>query len=1496
MSSDESASSSAPRDQGSLSEAPSLTTNSIPAFHARSSARSVSVPVCALDSRQAHSSAGIASGDSDSLLQTAESEATNIEQLSATVRRRPLPSNVSQSLSIVEDANTVRLISEGASRARSILIHITIETMMIQRRNAVLLDLGKLAVSIEPTSVEIDMNEVLKECPGIQLRVEPKLDLFNIHSTTGWLTGKLPPDWRTREAESRDEGDYTPEADRSRYPGLISPGRTDMEINEAVAEEFKDKKTSYMVLSHSNDPNSEEQKIVTEEGRSHSKLLDPEVANLQEATQRLNDLDNIDNRSSVLVLSYSDDPNSRQQQEITEEDRFCSELRDEELATLQAESQPWFDPDTIGKSSGASMLSSSSDPCSEEQPIFTQENQLHLGRADEGIAKFQEEFQEACQKEFQQSFEPENMSERSSATMLSASSNSSSEEQKTLTEEDRLHSNLLDEKVAKLHAAFQEDCREDYQRLFGSEKILERSSAMVLSSLSDSSSEEQQTLTEEDRSHSMLLDEGFAKLQEEFQQLLDPENTDKRSTAMLLSPSNDSSLEEHQTLMEVDQSHPKLFDQKVAELHEMFQQSIDSAMEDIVQVTMNSLPAGLIDHTLADSPKSQPSFLAPDFKVDDHTDWLDGDDHISTSSIERQVRVSKATTLDGAASASLPQELSSVKGTFSAPCSSPSTPVASRESGAISDKNVTIPATILQEQRENPSSYPTGNTPSRSRIVDQLQSQKPDNLNIHANGTGIHLLGQVMVEDNVSTSKFSIDSPDDNEVYQAPPSQHSPGNIKEDLSLRVPDGDTQKLPVEVDTSEFYNTSESLHARPLSLEHDERDIYNLVCNTSPIRSHYTSGISAITCGRSDPEFNVLNVAREHSLSGSPFARTYGSLGGYPRHQMPLSKPDEDEEPPNRPFDLPQYNSVVKVDFTPPSPAQKYPILTCFFVLTFTEKFHPISQDSTTTVDVRGPNHTTIMMARIEDESVPWDLLRSSKVDENVRSQLVEIAHPEFDIGQALCLVTNCALRDFNGLMSIKIPTVYVAHKKPSTEDILLAKVRYPLYAKLDLDEIADWVHIQKHKDDADRWKFERVNIAGRAVSPMVIEIASLRELVLGAGVVMKPNSNHIHTLEVKIERPAENEEAQSALLSIFIRVVRMRKDLDTDPLLRLQLVNILKVNKVEVNRFPTICYTGLEGEIVIMDTAQSALVNDVEVALQIIVKYEELEELLLVDLPSPSDLSVAEYLIGLESEYGSIRKLELRECYQEQLTSQNVSRYTARLTNTPLRCTPRLQFSLADKNSAAGQVLGPEGQKEVLIPASVVSEDLGAAQITKRASGPISKSQVFSDNIWRRQFRAYWILMILMSIIIFCFASETNGRLSHLQYNLAVLKHSTVDLSDRFNHLVATQISAYNELGRLLSASHAQQHSIDSIRSDIAQMSYLSAPEEPQIVAVRTSEELVDPVETMQEESVPFEDVYRELKELIIPPPVLEGQRGVFEIDPEEKAQFKRTIQSWLDFF
>lgn len=1221
-----------------------------------------------------------------------ESSNSAFEQLSATVRRTPVGASKLQEQIILEDEGRVYLISADDTPTNAILVHFNLETRIIQKRDKILISLGALSPSSEPTTVEIDMSDLFREYPGCQLLFQPEILGMKVHSMSGWVTGQLPGESNVASSMLDASGSENAEANESRYPGLISPSRLELE---------------------------------------------EQVYDFDEA---------VDDHSSVAAVSLLADVSSLCEHTLTEE-RTDSRQSIDMVSNLQEE-----------------LLQS----------------------ADQKLAEYFPEVLVECSSE--------NLDlQNGSSEMATALSSTTEEARERMT-------------------SFGED----------TEVSTPNEAAQVLNGL-----------LEEYRG-------------------ISPDNAES------------AALELERSVL----SEEKFFLHEIPDSHDTFQQT---------------RPSDLIDST--SSAQDETCTSSPQKDI-----YLDGGRRVSA--VEQQQQTSDALpVLDplSACAASVsklgPASKDHMLGNAPEPrmpprelvCESLVAPLKSEGFGNRRAQSSEQAESLDQEVKAQPvTTYESEDYPTHSPRPQQVED---------------HLLAiEHMLENDgylPSSNEPSSDSSDSRDLsnlsavcFNSISRQHTEMDTSDqhDLQLKTINNNSDRI----------QTPTQIQARQSSPEYNEHQLYDLNSTTTPIRSRRP--VSEFTQGLTNSNLNTLAVARQRSRSGS--ISQFQTESNHQIFGQQVLLKGVAENSPGLGNLYPQYNSVVKVDFTPSGPAQKYPILTCFFVLTFTESFLPTSDSSMMIIDIRGPKHTSIMMARVEDESVPWDIMRSRMLDDDFRSQIVQIQNPGYAAGQAFCLVTNCVMKDFGHSSSVKLPSVSIAQTKPSSEDILLAKARYPLYVKLDLDEIAGWVHIQRHKDELDRWKFERVNIAGRPVLPMTIKIATLPQLACARdeNAIAVIKNGYTHSFNVEIGQPGTDPVVQNvAALTIIARVVRTQKKLDTDPLLRIRFAGLVNVVMVEVDDFPATCYTGLEQELIVMDTDKSMNSNHVEIEMQVILKCSQTENELQLDLPVVLGLPISSYQIAMRPGCGNLKKVELHQGERVQVVNHESGSQAACISSLEANVVPRLSFDFGEpaaKHNVNSEVL-PFNLGNPLLEGNPSQEMSNGTQLP-------STDQDRKFYQLPRALAAFTLLLLTMTFLLFF---ETEIQTTKIQQEIEYLNHSGSDLGSRFDRLIKTQLTAFDKISAMQDQIHLAHEVIEALNTKFDNTEIrdtLQAPLDQESVAqIDDGDNSAQPNRPRAEQ---FQEIYQELEAIAVPTPAPVLRRSAFEIDPEEKAQFKRTIQSWFSVF
>lgn len=284
--------------------------------------------------------------------------------------------------------------------------------------------------------------------------------------------------------------------------------------------------------------------------------------------------------------------------------------------------------------------------------------------------------------------------------------------------------------------------------------------------------------------------------------------------------------------------------------------------------------------------------------------------------------------------------------------------------------------------------------------------------------------------------------------------------------------------------------------------------------------------------------------------------------------------------------PQYASLAKIDYTAASDLDKYPIITSFFIMTFTARFDPEPTQPMMTVNITGPPSTMLMIVRVNDENVSWERLGREHIDEYATRQTVSIPHFGFNIGEAFCLITNCELRDVKQSQLMILPTITICGIEPTKEDILLAKSRCPLYVELDSTSTESWMQPDDHTDPK-RYKLIRANVPGRSSKPLKIYLRTLRTLKVKDHL----SGNCVSNMRIDITSVDE-----SLRFNTCLQVVREVSKSQSDALLRLALPKHHEINYIFVDGSPATTYLGIDGELVILDTKSSSRLSLIEVVI------------------------------------------------------------------------------------------------------------------------------------------------------------------------------------------------------------------------------------------------------------------------------------------------------------
>lgn len=737
---------------------------------------------------------------------------------------------------------------------------------------------------------------------------------------------------------------------------------------------------------------------------------------------------------------------------------------------------------------------------------------------------------------------------------------------------------------------------------------------------------------------------------------------------------------------------------------------------------------------------------------------------------------------------------------------------------------------------------------------------------------------------------------DNNQLEQPSFNGPSPSPTDENHSSLIVEASSLAL---VDLSQNSNLSPLRPSPPgtrhSSPEYDEMALYDLnaITNATPLQK-YSRNYS--TRGGSESELNVLGIARRGVYSASPFSL---SNTGAHSPSSPLHTPsriwDGTKETSSPSTFSPQYNSVAKFDFTPPTFLQIHPILTCFFVLTFTDDYQPSPEMSNMTICICGPKHTTIMMARIEDESVPWEFVCSQNLDSGARSQFVEIPHSGFAVGQALCLVVNCALKDFNETIKLKLPNVYIAHTKPSTEDFSLAKVRCPLFSRPLSENDSDWLSVDDHSDGNERWKFKRANITGRAVRPMTIQIASLPK-VNQIAVLESCGTDYIHRINFEINGNVRCDDFPLVELSMTLWVHRHPKSLETDPLISLRAVDLGQIMRVEVNGFPAQCFTGLYGDLLIMDNDHSSSRRQNEILLHLFVKGHQQDQKLLVDLPCPMNLSIQHAAVRMKPDTGSIANIEFCGEDRDQKPSPEVKFNSSELCfdHVSPKTYPKVEFCPADDSCLFHVTYEMSDSINALsdcpgLPNSVYEN---AIQVDLREVDRLNRTSHRAHIHWQR---ALMVFVVLLGVITSFMCLDLAAQIKKMEDEVKHATRSGADLQDRFKRLVDTQVIAFQEISKM-------QTEYEEIKHQLTTM--ILPPESKDNQDRSDCEGVIDEDATLfnpessvtKDASLPFEEIFEELESIATESNLQIPKRSLFEIDPAEKAQFRRTIKGWFSFY
>lgn len=641
-------------------------------------------------------------------------------------------------------------------------------------------------------------------------------------------------------------------------------------------------------------------------------------------------------------------------------------------------------------------------------------------------------------------------------------------------------------------------------------------------------------------------------------------------------------------------------------------------------------------------------------------------------------------------------------------------------------------------------------------------------------------------------------------------------------------------------------------------------------------HLTDASGCNNRSASTPPHSYLTseAKRSHSIMEDPFtvlgdsAQHRSSVTHFGLHNVVSSA-------------VPEYDSTAKIDFTPGAMGSgQPPIITCFFVMTFTKELsrHLCSR---LTIDISGPKDTSIMMTRVDEGCIHWTYLKRPHEDDQsgYNQQTIQIVHSGFSLGQAICLVLNCVLHDFSGQRKVFLPTVSLNGKRPTNEDLLIARVRYPLHIKLDLDDLLDWNHIQNHKNEDEHWQFCRTNCQVMVSPPLQITVATLPSMSFSLQKSCNQPDDYprISQALAKFQPSTVNGVSVTLLTMELVIDRRHQQRLCTEPLLRVEIPVAYSVSMVQIDDKVATCYIGTRGEIVIMDSEASRNLKLIKIALEVLIPEEKYDtkkaSLRSIDLPVFPDLAIRRCTLVLDSHAAYLANVQILTNREDQApdTYTIQGEHKAIITGLHKGATIR-----------SGIWNDPHG---VLNASKTCAEaDESASQHNRGAVERYTEVHTWC----RPRFRAFLILYLLSIVTIAHYLVELREHIydaSNINWS-SVHSDGVTELLVSMNKTQQTTRFLLDNWSRLSPVTF-QSIDQDACREIVTQA--FDAPEEVESVSRVLSDVEVtlhnrDQYQSLMESSQSLDSALQQ-SETVAPSSL--GRR--FEIDAGEKARFRQAF-------
>lgn len=562
--------------------------------------------------------------------------------------------------------------------------------------------------------------------------------------------------------------------------------------------------------------------------------------------------------------------------------------------------------------------------------------------------------------------------------------------------------------------------------------------------------------------------------------------------------------------------------------------------------------------------------------------------------------------------------------------------------------------------------------------------------------------------------------------------------------------------------------------------------------------------------------------------------------------------------------PEYTSFVKAKLVPTTSRQKYSLLICSFVLSFDYRHGSTKHERNFDVDVRGPIHSTVIQAMVDEKPVPWTLLSVTDVAPGIQLQNGQIFHSGFKAGQSVCLVTKTELRNFKDNMSITLPALSIARTRPTIETVVLARLNSPLYTRVDPEANPDWIPLRSHKEQASWRKFERINLPGRPVRPPEIHIAELH-LIRPQKTLQVDTANYVADLRVEVKATRTFTQNRGLVFIVTATIVRRRPSLNNEPLIKFLLPSDTVYMSTEVFGFPTRCYKGLYDELILMDTERSVLENEVRVRLETVTQSSYRQRGVdgyRILLPSCIDMHVSRYFVILSSDLHLVDSVNLFDQAKLETRVVRSSTSSAEVFNVPPRAVMRIDY-------------------DIIRPDQIVSTKTTTR--TKEAEGlRAGTTRVDAEHLdrdWRtrRRVRAFTVLGLLIAcLLLLLYHFNLRSNFSEFRSLYQELGLSYHEVQEQFDVMKDTQVTALRAISTL-------QQTPDTYYQIIQNFSSASASELTDAANLlhESSKEVTD----ADKEGI--EDSLEVLDELVIP------KRARLEIDPREKEAFRKAFLQWL---